>query len=102
MVDPAGGSRDSPAPGQGENMVPIAVLIAIELLARPPVPGFVVGYQVARDGILIIEQVPSGESVDKWTRMVTTQRFAGVARRTDGSGFLQNMLNGLQSGCPGA
>jgi hypothetical protein len=83
-------------------MLPVAALIAIEILARPPVPGFVVGYQVARNGNLIIEQVPSGETVDKWTRMVTTQRFAGVARRTDGNGFLQNMLNGLQSGCPGA
>jgi hypothetical protein len=83
-------------------MLPIAALMAIELLTRPPVPGFVVGYQVERNGNLIIEQVPSGENVDKWTRMVTTQRFAGVARRTDGNGFLQNMLNGLQRGCPGA
>jgi hypothetical protein len=83
-------------------MLPMAALIAIELLARPPVTGFVVGYQVAKNGNLIIEQIPSGETVDRWTRMVTTQRFAGVATRSDGNGFLQIMLNGLQTGCPGA
>ena len=83
-------------------MLPIAALIAIELLSRPPVSGFVVGYQVEKNGNLIIEQVPNGENVDRWSRMVTTQRFAGVARRSDGNGFLQLMLNGLQRGCPGA
>ena len=34
--------------------------------------------------------------------MVTTQRFAGVAQKTDANGFLQLMLNGLSEGCPGA
>jgi hypothetical protein len=83
-------------------MFPIFALMAIELLVRPPVPGFVVGFEAEKNGNLILEQVPAGESVEKWTRMVTTQRFAGVARRTDGNGFLQLMLNGLQGGCPGA
>ena len=78
-------------------MFPIFILMAIELLVRPPVPGFVVGFEAEKNGNLILEQVPAGESVEKWTRMVT-----GVARRTDGNGFLQLMLNGLQGGCPGA
>jgi len=83
-------------------MLPVLIVLAAETLARPAVAGFVVGYEVARDGNLIQEQVPKGEDVDKWTRMVTTQRFAGVATRTDANGFLQVMIDGLSEGCPGA
>lgn len=83
-------------------MIVMLAAIALEALARPPVAGFVVGYEVARDGNSIVEQVPAGETVEKWTRMVTTQRFAGVARRADADGFLQLMLDGLQRACPGA
>ena len=83
-------------------MLPVLFAFAMEALARPPVPGFVAGYEVARDGNYIQEQVPAGENVEKWTRMVTTQRFAGVATTTDANGFLQLMINGLAEGCPGA
>ncbi|HEU5481957.1 MAG TPA: hypothetical protein VFU80_02535 [Sphingomicrobium sp.] len=83
-------------------MLLLFAAIAMEAIAQPSLPGFVVGYNVERDGNSITEQVPSGETVQKWTRMVTTQRFAGVARRTDADGFLQLMLNGLQQACPGA
>jgi hypothetical protein len=83
-------------------MLPILAALAIEILARPPVPGFVQGYQAARDGNSILEQVPAGENVDKWTRMVTTQKFAGVAAKTDANGFLQSMIDGLANACPGA
>ena len=83
-------------------MLALISAIAMETLLRPALPGFVVGYDLARNGNSIVEQVPAGETVEKWTRMVTTQRFAGVARRVDGNGFLQTMLDGLQQGCPGA
>lgn len=83
-------------------MITILAMLALEALSRPPVPGFVVGYEVARDGNMIVEQVPAGESVQKWTRMVTTQRFAGSARRMSADGLLQNMIDGLSGGCPGA
>jgi hypothetical protein len=83
-------------------MLALITAIAMEALLRPGLPGFVVGYEVARDGNSIVEQIPRGETVERWTRMVTTQRFAGVAGRTDGNGFLQLMLDSLQKGCPGA
>ena len=83
-------------------MLILVVAIAVEALLRPALPSFVIGYSVARDGNSIVEEVPKGETVDKWTRMVTTQRFAGVARRTDSNGFLQSMLDRLQQACPGA
>lgn len=81
-------------------MLPILLAFAMEALARPPVPGFIVGHQFARDGNLIFEQVPAGENVDRWTRMVTTQRFAGVAGRVGANGFLQTMIDGLAEACP--
>jgi hypothetical protein len=83
-------------------MLPIVAAFAIEVLARPPVPGFIQGYQAARDGNSIVEEIPAGENVDKWTRMVTTQNFAGVASRIDANGFLQSMIDGLANACPGA
>lgn len=83
-------------------MLLMLAALAMESLSRPPVQGFVVGHQVASNGNLIIEQVPAGENVDRWTRMVTTQRFAGIALRVDANGFLQTMINGLSGACPGA
>ena len=83
-------------------MIALIAAMAMETLMRPGLPGFIVGYNVARDGNSIVEQVPVGETVEKWTRMVTTQRFAGAARRTDGNAFLQLMIDGLQAACPGA
>ena len=83
-------------------MLTLFVAIALEVFAAPPLPGFVVGYQAARHGNSIREQVPAGETFQKWSRMVTTQRFAGGARRTDGNGFLQSMIDGLQRACPRA
>jgi len=83
-------------------MLPILILFAAEALTRPPVTGFITGYQVARDGNSIQEQVPAGENVEQWTRMITTQQFAGVAKRVDANGFLQVMIDGLSGACPGA
>ena len=83
-------------------MLPILIMFAAETLARPPITGFITGYQVARNGSSIQEQVPAGENVEQWTRMVTSQRFAGVATRTNADGFLQLMLDGLSAACPGA
>ena len=77
-------------------------MMALEMLARPPLTGFVTGYQATNDGSSILEQVPKGESVDHWTRMVTTQRFAKVADRVDAEGFLQLMVDGLDASCPGS
>jgi hypothetical protein len=83
-------------------MLVILATLAMEALARPPVPGFVAGYEIAQGGTYMLEQIPAGETVKDWTRMITTQRFAGVAQKTDAEGFLQLMINGLEKGCPGA
>src|SRR5690349_13229921 len=83
-------------------MLVLLAAVAMEALVRPPVPGFVNGYEVAKNGNYILEQVPSGENAKVWTRMVTTQQFAGVAAKADADGFLQLMIDGLEKACPGA
>jgi hypothetical protein len=46
--------------------------------------------------------VPAGETVQDWTRMVTTQRFGGAATRLTPGEFLANIATNLRSACPGA
>ena len=74
-----------------------------EYVAQAPIPGFVVAHRLERGGNLIEERVPQGESARAWTRMVTVQRFAGVARQASSSAYLENLrTNLLPRGCPGA
>ncbi len=84
--------------------------VAVALLAaeptarvsRPPLPGFVVGHEASQAGASILEEVPAGETVHKWSRMVTTQRFEGVAFRTSPARFLGMLASGAMATCPGA
>jgi hypothetical protein len=71
-----------------------------ERLSAPPLPGFVVGYQAANGEQSILEEVPAGETVQKWTRMVTTQWYAGASKRLTPTQFLQNVADGLRQACP--
>jgi hypothetical protein len=75
-----------------------------ERIAAPPLPDFVIGYE-ARDpnyDMAISEEVPAGQNVQEWTRMVTTQRMGGLAARVSVQAFLQAMADGLPASCPGA
>jgi len=66
-----------------------ACLAAAAAYAAPPrewigqtaLPELVVGFKNVSDGSLIVERIPPGETVEQWTRMVTTQRFAGTIAR---------------------
>lgn len=73
-----------------------------ERLASPALPGFVVGYSAANAQQSIREEVPHGESVERWTRMVTTQLFAGLAARTTPAQYGRNVIAPLPRACPGA
>ena len=76
---------------------------AAETVGQAPLTGFVVGHRLERAGNLIEERVPAGENVNVWTRMVTVQRFAGIARRVSAVAYLENLrTNLLPQGCPGA
>ena len=67
--------------------------------ARPA--GFVVGHTVSAPEASIEERIPQGESVQRWTRMLTTQRFAATALRLRPEQVLLRMASSLPKGCPG-
>lgn len=73
-----------------------------ERLVAPALPGFVVGYTAANAQQSIREEIPRGETVEAWSRMVTTQRFAGTARAATPEGYARNTLAGVPRACPGA
>ena len=73
-----------------------------EHLAAPALPGFVVGYSAGNAQQSIREEIPRGETVEAWTRMVTTQRFTGLAQRTTPAAYAQSVLAPLPRACPGA
>lgn len=84
--------------------IPSAVIAEppAERLASPALPGFVVGHTAANDQQSIKEEIPRGETVEAWSRMVTTQWFAGLTTRATPADFARNVVAGLAQGCPGA
>ena len=80
----------------------VAAPLAAEGLAGGSLRGFVVGYNASNAQQAIVEQVPEGETVQRWTRMVTTQRFTGLAQRTTPAAYARTILNALPGSCPGA
>lgn len=86
-------------------------LVAGSALAAPPagerlaggsLPGFVVGYDASNGQQSIVEQVPQGQTVERWTKMVTSQRFTGLAARSTPAAYADTILAQLPRSCPGA
>jgi hypothetical protein len=89
----------------------LAYLFALPAAQTGPAPewlyqaspsGFEVGFEAAQGPISIVEQVPKGETVQNWSRMVTTQRFAGATPKGLSSDiFAGGFITRLGGGCPG-
>lgn len=73
-----------------------------ERLVSPPLSNFVLGYSAANDTQSIREEVPRGETVERWSRMVTTQRFAGLAARSTPAAYTRTIAEQTPRACPGA
>jgi len=71
-----------------------------EWSAKLVVPGFAVDYEQANLQQSLVEQVPKGESVMNWSRMITSQRFAGRARDPGPRGMLTNIKGLFARACP--
>jgi hypothetical protein len=71
-----------------------------ENLLAPMPDGFKVGYHVANDDEIMAEYVPSAETVDDWSRMVTVQVFHKL-KNADPDGFAGNLAKGWREACPG-
>lgn len=80
----------------------VAVADTGERLVSPALPGFVVGHSAGNAEQSIREEVPHGETVEAWTRMVTTQRFGGLAARATPAAYAGNILASVPQACPGA
>ncbi len=73
-----------------------------ERLVSPALPGFVTGHSAANAQQSILEQIPAGETVQAWTRMVTTQRYGGLARQASAAQYVANVRGAVPRACPGA
>ncbi len=82
--------------------VPAFSQSSAESLIKPPLADFVTGYQAASNGSSMTEQVRKGETVERWTTMVTTQRFANLARKTTTLRFLTELGQSAEVSCAGA
>lgn len=78
-----------------------AVAQPAEWSGRPAVAGFIVGFEKANAEQSIVERVPAGESVEHWTRMLTSQRFIGRGRDPGPRQLLANMQGLMTNACPG-
>lgn len=73
-----------------------------EWVGQAPLPGLVIAYHRAGQGSLIIERLPRGETVRRWTRMVTNQRFAGeIAAGGTVDRWHAGFIRNLSRSCPG-
>ena len=68
----------------------------------PDLDRWVIGYEAHDATRAIREEVPEGESVKDWSRMVTTQRFGGLAALTTAENYVANIARGVERKCPGA
>ena len=73
-----------------------------EWVGQAPLPGLEIVHQLAGNGSLIVERVPPGETIMRWTRMVTNQRFAGeIAAGGTLDQWHRGYMIGLRQACPG-
>jgi hypothetical protein len=79
-----------------------APVIGDGTLVAPPLDGFVTGFNQSNARVSILEEVPRGETVEKWTRMVTTQQFLNVPAQLTPQAILQGLTRSLPARCPGA
>jgi hypothetical protein len=82
-------------------LAPAVAAAPAEWSGRPAAPGFVVGFEKANAEQSIVERVPAGESVERWTRMLTSQRFMGRASDPGPRQLLVNIQNLMENACPG-
>lgn len=73
-------------------------LEAENLLVSPP-RDFKIGYQSNRDRRSLTEFVPTGETVEDWTQMLTVQVFRGAT--VEAATFLQGVGTRYMNDCPG-
>ncbi|QJU56739.1 hypothetical protein HL653_02110 [Sphingomonas sp. AP4-R1] len=72
-----------------------------EMLEAPLPSGFKIGFADKQSGQTIEERVPVRETVEAWSRMITVQRFSGLAR-IGPHAMLEKLGSLMIQACPGA
>jgi hypothetical protein len=72
-----------------------------EDVSAPTPRGFVSAYNAEQGGMRIEERVPKGETVDRWTRMITVQRMRGGAQ-VGGPALLAKLSSLFSQSCLGS
>jgi hypothetical protein len=73
-----------------------------EGLGSPALAGFIVGNRASNENQFILEEIPEGETVHSWTRMVSTQRYRDLALKASPYQMLQSIAASTPKSCPGA
>jgi hypothetical protein len=88
-------------------------VVAALTIAAAPAPGldgetlleampkdFILGFQTTNGPMVMQEMVPRGETVDAWSRMITTQIFHNLGNRLPG-GMLARLARSMAVACRG-
>ncbi|MCB2049695.1 MAG: hypothetical protein KDE32_15950 [Novosphingobium sp.] len=73
-----------------------------ESIHAPDLPGFYVAHEQANNNQSIREEIPKNETVERWSKMVTTQWFRKLTERLTPVEYLGKMKASLPKSCPGA
>jgi hypothetical protein len=76
-----------------------AQLVNENLLVEVP-PGYKIDFQEHKPNSLMNEMVPTSETINDWTEMVTVQIFYNL--KTTPDAFVSKMASGWIAACPGA
>ena len=71
-----------------------------ERIVSPPLRQFVALRVGTNKLISIRKEVPHGQTLQRWTRMVTTQRFTGFASRMTPDAYARLIAGQLPEACP--
>jgi hypothetical protein len=70
-----------------------------ERLSSPEIPGFTIGFAATNDTQSIREEVPEGETTQRWSRLITTQRFTGLASRVTPKKYAARVIRAMKKRC---
>lgn len=72
-----------------------------EWVGQAALPDLAIGHQLSDGRSMIVERIPPGETVERWTRMATNQRLAGALAGGTLEQWRSGYLSRLEQGCPG-
>ena len=73
-----------------------------ERLVSPRLEDWTIGYYRSNEQQSIREEVPRGQTVEDWKRMVTTQRFSSTGRPRTPAAYARQKLAEVTAACPGS